>query len=218
VAIGIIILRLFIAAILGGVVGIERENQKRAAGLRTHILVSLGSALVMITSEYMFKVYGELTDIDPARLGAQVISGIGFLGAGTIIKQGTSVRGLTTAASLWAVACIGLATGTGFYTAAVITAAIVFLTLMFLRKFENVLNRKSIATDEIIIKMDNKPGKIGEVASCIGRAGVNITNVEIESDEEDIITVNFTLNLPKGLKMADVIKILKTLPGIKIME
>lgn len=217
-AIEIIILRLFVAAILGGIVGIERENQKRAAGLRTHILVSLGSALVMVTSEYLFNAYNGLTDVDPARLGAQVISGIGFLGAGTIIKQGISVRGLTTAASLWAVACIGLAAGCGFYEAAVITAAIVFLTLVFLRKFENVLNRKSNATDEVAIRMDNKPGKIGEVASCIGRSGVNITNVEIEADEDDKIVVNFTLNLPKGIKMSDVTKVLKTLPDIKIIE
>ncbi|NLY17774.1 MAG: MgtC/SapB family protein [Clostridiaceae bacterium] len=217
-AIEVILLRLFVAAILGGIVGIERENQKRAAGLRTHILVSLGSALVMVTSEYMFKAYSGLTDIDPARLGAQVISGIGFLGAGTIIKQGTSVRGLTTAASLWAVACIGLATGTGFYTAAVIAAAIVFLTLVFLRKFENILIRKSKTTPEIMIRMDNKPGKLGEVASYIGKSGANITNVEIETDDEDKLIVNFTLNLPKSLNKDDVVILLKSLPDIKIIE
>ncbi|MDD4297054.1 MAG: MgtC/SapB family protein [Ruminiclostridium sp.] len=213
-AIEIITLRLFIAAILGGVVGIERENQKRAAGLRTHILVSLGSALVMVTSEYMFKLYGG----DPGRLGAQVISGIGFLGAGTIIKQGGSVRGLTTAASLWVVACIGLAAGIGFYTAAIITAAIVFLTLALLRKFENVLVRKSKSSSEIIIRIDNKPGKLGEVASYIGKSGVNIANVDIEADDEDKLIVNFTLNLPKGLKKEDVLFKLKALPDVKVIE
>lgn len=213
-AIEVITLRLFVAAILGGVVGIERENQKRAAGLRTHILVSLGSALVMVTSEYMFKLYGG----DPGRLGAQVISGIGFLGAGTIIKQGGSVRGLTTAASLWVVACIGLAAGIGFYTAAIITAAIVFLTLALLRKFENVLVRKSKSPSEIIIRIDNKPGKLGEVASYIGKSGVNISNVDIEADDEDKLIVNFTLNLPKGLKKEDVLFKLKALPDVKVIE
>ena len=144
---GDIALRLLAAALLGGFVGIERENKKRAAGLRTHVLVTLGSSLVMVLSEYLFLEYRGLTNIDPARLGAQVISGIGFLGAGTIIKQGVSVRGLTTAASLWAVACIGLAAGSGFYAAAVIAAAIVFITLRVLGKFENVLiERENVLT------------------------------------------------------------------------
>lgn len=215
---GVIFLRLFIAALLGGVVGIERENQKRAAGLRTHILVSLGSALVMVTSEYIFKLYEGRTNLDPARLGAQVISGIGFLGAGTIIKQGASVKGLTTAASLWAVACIGLAAGAGFYEAAIITAALVYLALAFLRKFEKTLINKTKTPPEVVIKMENKPGKLGEVASYIGKTGVNITNVEIESDDENELIVNFTLNLPKGQTKEGIKEELKTLPGIVVIE
>ncbi len=140
----VISLRLCTAVFLGGLIGIERENKRRAAGLRTHILVSLGSALVMVVSECMFNEYRGLANIDPGRLGAQVISGIGFLGAGTIIKQGFSVKGLTTAASLWTTACIGIAAGMGYYSAAGIAAAIVYATLFLLRKFEKILNNDTI--------------------------------------------------------------------------
>lgn len=216
--IGEIALKLFLAALLGGVVGIERENKKRAAGLRTHVLVSLGSALVMITSEYIFNQYHGMANIDPARLGAQVISGIGFLGAGTIIKQGASVKGLTTAASLWTVACIGLATGSGFYIAAVLTAAIVTITLVLLSKFENVLAGKNSINPEITVKLDNKPGKLGEVASHIGKSGANITNVDIEEDDESLLLVRFTLKLPKGLSRQDIVLQLKTMSGVNILE
>lgn len=216
--VGVVLLRLLTAALLGGFVGIERENKKRAAGLRTHVLVSLGSSLVMVLSEYMFREYHGLTNLDPARLGAQVISGIGFLGAGTILKQGVNVKGLTTAASLWTVACIGLATGAGFYTAAVITAAIVFVTLRTLSKFESALLYGEKALTEISVRIENRPGKLGEVASFIGRMGANINNVDIEEDEEDFMVVRFSLKLPKGLAQNDVISQLKTLNGVSVVE
>jgi len=215
---GVVALRLLVAALLGGIVGIERENKKRAAGLRTHVLVSLGSSLVMVLSEYLFHQYHGLTNIDPARLGAQVISGIGFLGAGTIIKQGVSVKGLTTAASLWAVACIGLAAGSGFYLAAIIASAIVFITLRTLSKFENVLIYREETFTEICVRIENRPGKLGEVASFIGRMGANINNVDIDDDEEDFMTVRFAVKLPKGQTQNDLIFQLRTLSGVTVIE
>lgn len=216
-SIGVIFLRLFVSAVLGGFVGIERENKKRAAGLRTHVLVCLGSALVMVLSEYLFFQYRGLTNIDPTRLGAQVISGIGFLGAGTIIKQGISVQGLTTAASLWAVACIGLATGSGFYIAAIIAAVIVFVTLRSLGKFENVLSANGTSNIEVFVRIENKPGKLGEVASFIGSMGTNITNVDIEEDSEEFLIVAFTLKLPKHQTKTDMIIQLQTLNGVSVL-
>lgn len=214
----IIALRLCMAALLGGVVGIERENKKRAAGLRTHVLVSVGSALVMVTSEYIFDIYRGVTNLDPARLGAQVISGIGFLGAGTIIKQGVSVKGLTTAASLWAVACIGLAAGIGFYEAAVLAAAVVYLTLVLLRKLERVLMDNPSNSIELCVKIENKPGQLGEMASSIGKAGVNITNVEFVDEEEHELTVRFTLRVPKGQSKEEVLPRLKLLGQVNTDE
>jgi len=137
-----ITVRLLLAFILGGLVGFEREVHGRAAGLRTHILVCLGSALIMLTSMHLFHLYREVATVDPARIAAGVITGIGFLGAGTIMRFRASVRGLTTAASLWAVAGIGLAIGSGFYLGAYVTTALVLIVLFFLTKLERALVRK----------------------------------------------------------------------------
>jgi len=125
-----IVVRLLVAALLGGLIGLEREAAKRAAGLRTHTLVSLGSALIMMTSIYMFEVYSGLTPIDPTRIAAQVVSGIGFLGAGTIIRSGPTVSGLTTAATLWVVSAVGLAVGCGFWRAAIFSTVLVLVGLI----------------------------------------------------------------------------------------
>ena len=126
--------RILIAALLGGLVGLEREHAKRAAGLRTHTLVSVGSALIMMTSIHLFELYAGVADVDPSRIAAQVVSGIGFLGAGTIIRSGRSVSGLTTAATLWVVSAVGLAVGCGFWKAAVFTTASVLIGLILFGK------------------------------------------------------------------------------------
>ena len=134
-----IILRLVLTTVLSGLIGLEREMHKRTAGLRTHILVSLGSCLIMLTSLYVFDIYKEITKLDPARIAAGVITGIGFLGAGTIIREKEGVRGLTTAASLWVVAGIGLAVGCGFKRAAIYTTVIALIVLFFLRFAEDFI-------------------------------------------------------------------------------
>ena len=131
----VVVIRLVLAAVLGGLVGFEREkHNKRIAGFRTHILVCLGSALIMLTSIYMFEVFSGMAPVDPARIAAGVITGIGFLGAGTIIRSNASVTGLTTAASLWTISGIGLAVGCGFYMAACAATIIMWGALYFLRR------------------------------------------------------------------------------------
>lgn len=137
-----VVIRLLLAVLLSGLVGLEREVKGRAAGFRTHILVCVGSALMMLTGVYMASID---MAVDSTRLGAQVISGIGFLGAGTIIQFRDSVRGLTTAASLWAAAGIGLAVGAGFYVGAVSTTLIVLIVLFALSGFEQRMGSKAKA-------------------------------------------------------------------------
>ena len=131
------LLRLALAAVLGGLIGVERELREREAGLRTHLLVSLGSALFTIVGAYGFHEFlssgATVVRADPTRIAAQIVTGIGFLGAGAIIRQGLSVRGLTTAATLWVVAAVGLACGAGSYSVAVITTVIVLFALYPLR-------------------------------------------------------------------------------------
>lgn len=139
-----VVLRLILSALLSGLLGLERQLHRRAAGLRTHILVSLGSTLIMLTSIYIFDIYKGSAAVDPARIAAGVITGIGFLGAGTIIRYGEEVRGLTTAASLWVAAALGLAVGCGFYIAALTTTALVLSALLLLRRIESkVLGKPS---------------------------------------------------------------------------
>ncbi|MDD4583442.1 MAG: MgtC/SapB family protein, partial [Eubacteriales bacterium] len=130
-----IALRLFLALLFGGIIGLERGANKHQAGLRTHILVCIGATLAMLTNHYIFESITENTD--PARLGAQVISGIGFLGAGLIlVTSRNKVKGLTTAAGLWASACIGLALGIGFYSGAIVAGVLVFIVLALLPRVE----------------------------------------------------------------------------------
>src|SRR5919109_3383587 len=128
-----VLLRLVVAACLGGAIGFERELREREAGLRTHLVVCVGSALFTLVSAYGFREFlvngGSVVRADPTRIAAQIVSGIGFLGAGAIIRQGLAVRGLTTAATLWVVAAIGLAAGAGYYSGAVIATAVALIAL-----------------------------------------------------------------------------------------
>ncbi|MBI4430596.1 MAG: MgtC/SapB family protein [Candidatus Omnitrophica bacterium] len=126
-----LITKLFLAALLGAAIGFEREFNEKAAGFRTHALVCLGSALIMEVSLHVYRGVGGISG-DPGRIAAQVVSGIGFLGAGTIIRGGAEVRGLTTAASLWTVAGIGLAVGAGMYVAALVSTVVVLIVLFAL--------------------------------------------------------------------------------------
>ena len=136
-----VILRLVLAVFLGGLIGLEREVRQRGAGLRTHILVCIGSTLIMLTSLYVFDIYKDIVNLDPGRIAAGIITGIGFLCAGTIIRYGGTVKGLTTAASLWVTAGVGMAAGCGFYSAALFATLIVFTVLFFLRKLEKHLGK-----------------------------------------------------------------------------
>ncbi|MFC1645803.1 MgtC/SapB family protein [Candidatus Omnitrophota bacterium] len=137
-----VVIRLTFSALLGGLIGMEREVHRHEAGLRTHILVCLGSTLIMLTSIYVFDIYKDIGTVDPSRMAAGVITGIGFIGAGAIIRYGMAVKGLTTAATLWITSAVGLAIGCGFYLAGFFATIVVIIVLLFLRNFEKRLTRK----------------------------------------------------------------------------
>ncbi len=148
-------IRLLFALLVGLIVGIDRERKRRVAGIKTHILVCLGSALVMITSQYMMVTFGDMADI--SRMGAQVISGVGFLGVGTIIVTGRNqVKGLTTAASIWVCACVGLAAGIGFIEGVVIILILLVFTLKLIGKLDTVVRKGARELDFYIEFFDNK--------------------------------------------------------------
>jgi putative Mg2+ transporter-C (MgtC) family protein len=192
------IIKLILACVLGGIIGYERENKHRPAGFRTHILVCVGSALVMVTSEFIFNRYQQQVSIDPTRLGAQVISGIGFLGAGTIIREGFNVKGLTTAASLWSVSCVGIAAGIGFYEGAIAATVLIYITLIVLRKMEYSFSKKS-EFSVLYIQSYNKPGLIDQVSSVLDKYEVPIKNIEfINNDNKKSLSIKVLLKKTSG--------------------
>lgn len=215
----ITIFRLLLACILGGLIGYERESMNRPAGFRTHILVCLGSALVMLTSQYIFEQYKGITNIDPARLGAQVISGIGFLGAGTIIREGASVKGLTTAASLWAVSCVGIAAGIGFYEGAIVAALVIYITLIMLKRLErNFAKKRQLSI--LYIKTNNLPGQLGTIGCTLGRYAITIKNIEfLNNEDDDDALIKFLVKIPGNVKKKKIISEIQGIEGVsKVYE
>ncbi len=181
------------ACAFGGLIGWERELNDRPAGFRTHILVSVGSALLMIVS---IKVAGSSSD--PGRIAAQVVSGIGFLGAGTIIREGANVKGLTTAASLWTIAGIGLASGAGLYFSAFVTTGLAFVVLIFLNKIEWKFGNKEL-NRVIVVWIIDRPGLLGDLGKIIGDYNLNIKNIKMDKhSEDDLSRVSFhVVTLPE---------------------
>lgn len=187
-----VLLRLSVAAALGGAIGMERELRERQAGLRTHLVVCVGSALFTLVSAYGFREFliqgGPLVRADPTRIAAQIVSGIGFLGAGAIIRQGLSVRGLTTAATLWLVAAIGMASGAGYYDAAVIATLGALLTLGPLRIFAFRFTRRFRPAIERLLVEVPAGGSPAPVIEVIELVGGRVVSMEIaqEGDRRSI--------------------------------
>jgi len=181
-----VLLRLFVAAALGGAIGVERELRERQAGLRTHLVVSVGAALFTLVSAYGFNDFG--ARVDPTRIAAQIVSGIGFLGAGAIIRQGLSVRGLTTAASLWLVAAIGMASGAGYWDGALIATLGALLTLGPLRVVSfRILSRYRPVHDRLLVEIP-AGGSPVPVIEAVERHGGRVVSLDVaqEGDRRSI--------------------------------
>lgn len=191
----VVLFRLVLAAVLSGVIGFEREYHGRAAGFRTHILLCVGSTLVMLTSMHIFDVYSSRVAVDPARIAAGVITGIGFLGAGTIMHSRSSVRGLTTAASLWVVAGLGLAVGSGLYFGAAVTAVLTIITLFLFSRLEHVMIRKDWYRT-MYIEAKEGTDRLKAIRQALTPFGVEITDFEADRTEDGS---NMILRL--GLKL-----------------
>ena len=193
-------LRLLVAAGLSGAIGVERELRERAAGLRTHMLVGVGAALFTLVSAYAWGDFvfdrARVTAFDPTRIAAQIVSGIGFLGAGAILRQGLSVRGMTTAAGLWVAAAIGMAAGAGFYVAAVIATAVVLVGLGPFRWIERALNRFGGETGVLELELA-AARPVSPVLELVKARRVRIANLEFEA-EEDHHRLRLQVDLPMG--------------------
>ena len=179
-------LRLVLSCIMGGIIGYERQTRHKSAGLRTNMLVALGSCLIMLLSQALYDDVEGKTNADPARLAAQVVSGIGFLGAGAIMKEGLTVTGLTTAACLWVVAGVGLAVGAGFYLGACVTTAIVFLILGNLSRLDLWMSQDQILS--LSIHTVDRPGQLMRISACIEDLHLRSRGVKVKTDEDEAET------------------------------
>jgi len=209
--------RVALSAVLAGVIGFEREQVQRNAGMRTHILVAIGAALVMCSGEFLMSKYPN-SNIDPARIGAQVVSGIGFLCAGTIIKEGISVRGLTTASSLWCVSCVGLAAGTGNYIVAVATTGLILIVLRVLRTMAHSRRKKANRLVlQIVLSMEGQ--SIVHLQEDLERMGCVIDEFSFAIDTTNLKRhVYVHLTLPDRDNLAPLMEGLSRIEGVASVE
>lgn len=202
--------RLALAFVLGGIIGLEREYHGRPAGLRTHILVGLGSALIMLVSIYGLQGLG--ANYDPGRIGAGVISGIGFLGAGTILREGLSIRGLTTAASLWMVAAIGLAAGSGMLFVAVVGALGALVALSALHHIEHRFEAK-VQAYELEVTVYEPQMKIEAILALVRKYQGRVTGVNIHPEQSHF---KLRFRLPQQQSETVLMELLQL--GVKVGE
>jgi putative Mg2+ transporter-C (MgtC) family protein len=213
--------RLVLAAALGGAIGLERELREREAGLRTHLLVSVGSAVFTLVSAYGFSDFryghGSGFTLDPTRIAAQIVTGIGFLGAGAIIRQGFSIRGLTTAATLWVVAAIGMATGAGYYSVAVIGTALVLFSLYPLR----------LLAYRAVVRLRPEEGRLvvilpagssaAPIVAELEKLGARIDALRIDESQTERVVVA-EINVPEQVQAADLVDRVHGLEEVRRVE
>lgn len=209
--------RLVLSLLCGGILGVERGRKKRPAGFRTYMLVCMGAALVMITNQYITAVY---EGTDPARMGAQVISGIGFLGAGTIIVTGRNrVKGLTTAAGLWAAACVGLSLGIGFYTGAVVGCVLIFVVMAMLQRLDDWV-MSSTKVINLYVEFD-RMADVGAFIRFTKEQGFRISDLEMtraNGVEDSGTAILCTLRLPKKKPHAEILQMLSAAEQVRYVE
>ena len=201
-----VIIKLLLAVIVGGFTGYEREKSNQFAGFRTHILVSIGSCITSIIALELFNNYSNISTMDPARLPAQVLSGIGFLGAGAILKNSNGIRGLTTAAGIWATACIGIAIGYGQYVLGIASWLLVMITLYMLKRFDKVISKKR----ETILKATIKDlDSVSLIFNKIKTYPIVIKSLKVKTEEENNYLVDFLLEYDRKITIDELVSHLK---------
>ncbi len=208
--------RILAAVLVGGLLGLERGMKNRPAGLRTYMLVCVGSCMIMLTNQYIYQVFGAG---DPVRLGAQVVSGIGFLGAGTIVvTRRNQIKGLTTAAGLWTVAGVGLALGIGFYEAAIVGGLAVFVVITLLQRMDNSMHRKSKQLEAYIELA--RDVTLGDFLRSVRDKDIDIYNVQRETagGESSNRAYIATLKAKRRSNHEVLLDIVRNLPGVAYLE
>lgn len=213
------VIRLLLAALLGAVIGFEREVHGRPAGFRTHLLVGLGSCLFVLASVHFYRAYANFGGavpfgVDPGRVAAQVVTGIGFLGAGAIIRDKASVRGLTTAACLWVTAALGVACGIGMYAVALVATLISMLSLLLLKKVEYRISRDAYVT--LSVWTEDREGQLSRIEAAISGCLMPLVNTSMERDVAGReISVEYSLKYSTRELAGRLIDDIAALPGVK---
>ena len=211
-----VFLRIFAAVFIGGILGLERGMKNRPAGFRTYMLVCVGACVIMLTNQYIYQVS---STGDPVRMGAQVVSGIGFLGAGTIIvTRRNQIKGLTTAAGLWSAAGVGLALGVGFYEAAVAGTMAVFVVMALLQKMDNKLHRKSKQLEAYI---ELKEISLGDFLRIMRESDIDISDVQREYEDVQNDGVRAYVATLKGKQRQnhqELMEKVQAIPGVAFVE
>jgi putative Mg2+ transporter-C (MgtC) family protein len=211
--------RLLLSSVLGGIIGLEREIHGRPAGFRTHLLVSLGSCLFVITSVEFYHIFGNFSGsgpvgVDPGRVAAQVVTGIGFLGAGAIIREQASIRGLTTAACLWVAAGLGIACGIGLFYLAMCVTGIALASLLLLKQVEKRLTRDTY----LLVRVwgEDYPDSIVKIYEVLSTCGVDPIDAKMEKNvEQQRMFMQFQLKRPKRCTPSQLLERLSLLEGVK---
>jgi putative Mg2+ transporter-C (MgtC) family protein len=211
-----LVARLVFAALLGSAIGLERERLSWAAGLRTHMLVCVGAALFMIVSAYAFSdVIGDHVVLDPSRVAAQVVSGIGFLGAGAILARGEVVRGLTTAASVWSVAAVGLAVGGGLYVPAIAATVIILIILAGIKPIEKRFIRDK-QRRELLVLSERGALSISKLHEVLGKSSLRVKQFDVQQAEDpDLEEVTLTFSRMPIVEFQAIQRMLLEAPGMR---
>lgn len=211
--------RLALASVLGGLIGLEREVHGRPAGFRTHLLVSLGSCLFVLASIHFYKLYGNFdgsgpVGVDPGRVAAQVVTGIGFLGGGAIVRDRANIRGLTTAACLWLAAAIGLACGAGMYAVPGVVTIIALVSLLLLKKVESMLTRDNYL--EIKVWSFDTDGQVNAVEEVLRECGASVVKRSLEKDvTHGEFLLSFQIKVAGQELACDLVDAVAALDGVK---
>ena len=213
-------LRLLAAAALGGLIGFEREFNEQPAGFRTHILVTLGAALFTMAGAYGTAAFVEadVVRFDPTRVAAQVVTGIGFLGAGAILRQGINIRGLTTAASIWVTASIGVAVALGFWVPAFFATALALISLLFLRPIQRVILRSLRQSLYKVVVDLEAGGRVAEVGEVLERGGVNLRRMRAVGQADRQRQVILDVEISDDVEMEDVAERLGNVEGVSAVD
>ena len=219
-----LLIRIFVAGVCGAVIGYERKSRLKEAGIRTHFIVALASALMMVISKYGFfdlfnlPEVGQDIRLDPSRMASTIITGVGFLGAGAIFIRKNTINGLTTAAGIWATAGVGMAIGTGFYFIGIVSTAIMLVVQIFLHK-NNWFTRKIPTSETVKIVVKNESGSLVEINEILAKKKVELLNIKTEATENgQNLAVEMHIKVPSGSTPIDVVNIFAGNDKIKSID